>query len=127
MPDGSVTNFIQANNILKMDAASSTECEKTLKRLSDIQISKTTGRILEWAEDDTTNYNMHKYHIMNGLSIDAMIDGCRNITVKNNLTQGNTEGLSRACRFYFRSGSGFTCYRYQSSRQFGVQHQPCAG
>ena len=46
-----LTNCIQADRILKQDAAFRAECERTLKRLPVIKISKTTGRILEWAED----------------------------------------------------------------------------
>jgi len=28
--------------------------------------------------------------LMNGLSVDAMMNGCRNVAVKNNIAQGNT-------------------------------------
>ncbi|MDR0574301.1 MAG: glycoside hydrolase N-terminal domain-containing protein [Tannerella sp.] len=46
-----LTNCISACKILKTDKPFREECEKTLKRLPAIQISKETGRILEWAED----------------------------------------------------------------------------
>ena len=46
-----LTNCIQTCKILNIDKDFLKECEATLKRLPDIQISKETGRILEWAED----------------------------------------------------------------------------
>jgi alpha-L-fucosidase 2 len=46
-----LSNCIEASKILNTDADFRAECETTLKRLPAIQISKTTGRILEWAED----------------------------------------------------------------------------
>jgi len=60
-----LTNCIQAESILKTDAAFRDECEKTLNRLPDIQISKTTGRILEWAEDyqEVEPHHRHTSHL----------------------------------------------------------------
>ena len=60
-----LTNCIQADQILKSDAAFRAECEKTLKRLPAIQISKTTGRILEWAEDykEVDPHHRHTSHL----------------------------------------------------------------
>ena len=60
-----LTNCIQADQILKQDVAFRTECEKTLKRLPAIQISKTTGRILEWAEDyrEVEPHHRHTSHL----------------------------------------------------------------
>ena len=46
-----LTNCIDASNILKIDADFRKECEATLKRIPEIRISESTGRILEWAED----------------------------------------------------------------------------
>ncbi|MDR1865303.1 MAG: glycoside hydrolase family 95 protein, partial [Bacteroidales bacterium] len=46
-----LTNCVEACKILKTDREFQSECEKTLKRLPAIQISRETGRILEWAED----------------------------------------------------------------------------
>ena len=60
-----LTNCIQADQILKQDAAFRAECENTLKRLPAIQISKTTGRILEWAEDyrEVEPHHRHTSHL----------------------------------------------------------------
>jgi alpha-L-fucosidase 2 len=60
-----LTNCIQADRILKRDADFRAECEKTLKRLPAIQISKTTGRILEWAEDykEVEPHHRHTSHL----------------------------------------------------------------
>ena len=60
-----LTNCIQADQILKSDAAFRAECERTLKRLPAIQISKTTGRILEWAEDykEVEPHHRHTSHL----------------------------------------------------------------
>ena len=46
-----LTNCIDAAKILNIDADFRKECEATLKRIPEIKISETTGRILEWAED----------------------------------------------------------------------------
>lgn len=60
-----LTNCIQADQILKSDVGFRTKCEKTLKRLPAIQISKTTGRILEWAEDykEVEPHHRHTSHL----------------------------------------------------------------
>ena len=60
-----LTNCIQAEDILNTDAAFRAECEKTLKRLPNIQISKTTGRIMEWAEDykEVDPHHRHTSHL----------------------------------------------------------------
>jgi len=60
-----LTNCIQAERILNMDAGFRKECENTLKRLPDIQISKTTGRIMEWAEDykEVEPHHRHTSHL----------------------------------------------------------------
>jgi alpha-L-fucosidase 2 len=60
-----LTNCIEASKILKTDAAFRKECEQTLKRLPAIQISKTTGRILEWAEDykEAEPHHRHTSHL----------------------------------------------------------------
>jgi alpha-L-fucosidase 2 len=60
-----LTNCIAACKILKLDKAFQTECEKTLARLPAIQISKTTGRILEWAEDykEVEPHHRHTSHL----------------------------------------------------------------
>ncbi|MDR3260621.1 MAG: glycoside hydrolase family 95 protein, partial [Tannerella sp.] len=60
-----LTHCIAACKILKTDKAFQTECEKTLKRLPAIQISKTTGRILEWAEDyeEVEPHHRHTSHL----------------------------------------------------------------
>ena len=46
-----LTNCINVCKMLKIDSDFRKECEATLKRIPDIRISKTTGRIMEWAED----------------------------------------------------------------------------
>ena len=46
-----LTNCIEACKTLKIENAFRAECEKTLSRMPEIQISKKTGRIMEWAED----------------------------------------------------------------------------
>ena len=60
-----LTNCIQAEDILKKDAGFRAECEKTLKRLPAIQISKTTGRVMEWAEDykEVEPHHRHTSHL----------------------------------------------------------------
>jgi len=60
-----LTNCIQAESILKSDAAFRAECEKTLQRLPAIQISKTTGRVMEWAEDykEVEPHHRHTSHL----------------------------------------------------------------
>jgi alpha-L-fucosidase 2 len=54
-------NCIEACKILKTDNDFRSECEKTLKRLPAIQISKTTGRIMEWVEDYTEAEPHHRH------------------------------------------------------------------
>ncbi|MDR1784097.1 MAG: glycoside hydrolase N-terminal domain-containing protein [Dysgonamonadaceae bacterium] len=60
-----LTNCITACKILKTDKEFQAECEQTLKRLPVIQISKTTGRILEWAEDykEAEPHHRHTSHL----------------------------------------------------------------
>ncbi|MDR1886791.1 MAG: glycoside hydrolase N-terminal domain-containing protein [Prevotellaceae bacterium] len=60
-----LTNCVEACKILKTDNDFRAECEKTLKRLPAIQISKTTGRILEWAEDyrEAEPHHRHTSHL----------------------------------------------------------------
>jgi alpha-L-fucosidase 2 len=60
-----LTNCVQMEQILKTDAAFRKECETTLKRLPEIRISKTTGRILEWAEDyrEVEPHHRHTSHL----------------------------------------------------------------
>jgi len=60
-----LVNCIQTELILNRDTAFRKECENTLKRLPDIQISKTTGRILEWAEDyrEVEPHHRHTSHL----------------------------------------------------------------
>lgn len=60
-----LTNCIAACKILKIDNDFRAECEKTLKRLPAIQVSKETGRILEWAEDykEVEPHHRHTSHL----------------------------------------------------------------
>jgi len=60
-----LTNCIDASKILNIDADFRKECEATLKRIPAIQISKTTGRILEWAEDykEVEPHHRHTSHL----------------------------------------------------------------
>jgi alpha-L-fucosidase 2 len=60
-----LTNCIEACKILKTDNDFRIECEKTLKRLPAIKISKKTGRILEWAEDyeEVEPHHRHTSHL----------------------------------------------------------------
>jgi alpha-L-fucosidase 2 len=60
-----LTNCIEASKILKTDKDFRSECEKTLKRLPPIQISKESGRILEWAEDykEIEPHHRHTSHL----------------------------------------------------------------
>jgi alpha-L-fucosidase 2 len=60
-----LTNCIAASKVLNTDKDFRAECEKTLKRLPAIQISKTTGRILEWAEDykEVEPHHRHTSHL----------------------------------------------------------------
>ena len=60
-----LTNCILADQILKQDAAFRAECERTLKRLPATQISKATGRIMEWVEDyrEVEPHHRHTSHL----------------------------------------------------------------
>ncbi|GHV22008.1 hypothetical protein FACS1894174_06150 [Bacteroidia bacterium] len=60
-----LNNCIAACKILKIDNGFQKECEKTLKLLPAIQISKETGRILEWAEDykEVEPHHRHTSHL----------------------------------------------------------------
>ncbi|GHU79340.1 hypothetical protein FACS1894145_3270 [Bacteroidia bacterium] len=60
-----LTNCIAACKILKIDNDFRAECEKTIKRLPVIQISRETGRILEWAEDykEVEPHHRHTSHL----------------------------------------------------------------
>jgi alpha-L-fucosidase 2 len=60
-----LSNCIEACKILKTDKEFQAECEHTLSRLPAIQISKTTGRILEWAEDykEVEPHHRHTSHL----------------------------------------------------------------
>ena len=82
-----LTNCIQADRILKTDAAFRAECEKTLKRLPAIQISKTSGRIMEWAEDykEVEPNHRHTSHLFG-------------LHPGNQITVVGTPGLAEAAR-----------------------------
>ncbi|MDR0724787.1 MAG: glycoside hydrolase family 95 protein [Prevotellaceae bacterium] len=60
-----LSNCIEASEILQTDNDFRAECKKTLNRLPAIQISKTTGRILEWAEDyaEVEPHHRHTSHL----------------------------------------------------------------
>ncbi|MDR1556592.1 MAG: glycoside hydrolase N-terminal domain-containing protein [Tannerellaceae bacterium] len=60
-----LTNCIKASEILKTDKAFRAECEKTRKQLPPIRISKTSGRIMEWAEDykEAEPHHRHTSHL----------------------------------------------------------------
>ncbi|KAA6315426.1 hypothetical protein EZS27_034112, partial [termite gut metagenome] len=60
-----LTNCVEACKVLKTDKEFQTECERTLKRLPPIQISKASGRILEWAEDyeEVEPHHRHTSHL----------------------------------------------------------------
>ena len=60
-----LTNCIEACRILKMDDDFRKECEKTLKQIPPIRISKRTGRIMEWAEDyeEVEPHHRHTSHL----------------------------------------------------------------
>ncbi|MDR0845281.1 MAG: glycoside hydrolase N-terminal domain-containing protein [Tannerella sp.] len=82
-----LTNCIEASKILKTDKAFRNECEKTLKRLPAIQISKETGRILEWAEDykEAEPHHRHTSHLFG-------------LHPGNQITVGGTPALAEAAR-----------------------------
>lgn len=60
-----LTNCIEACKVLKIEKEFRIECEKTLKKLPPIQVSKTTGRIMEWAEDyeEVEPHHRHTSHL----------------------------------------------------------------
>jgi alpha-L-fucosidase 2 len=60
-----LTNCINACKVLKTDKDFQKECVNTLKQLPPVQISKTTGRILEWAEDyeEVEPHHRHTSHL----------------------------------------------------------------
>jgi alpha-L-fucosidase 2 len=60
-----LTNCIEACKVLKTDKDFQAECERTLKRLPPIQISKESGRIMEWAEDykEVDPHHRHTSHL----------------------------------------------------------------
>jgi len=64
------------------DGVEITGCEAARNKLAGIRC--TDSRNL------TISNNLIEGNEMNGLSIDAMMDGCSNVTVNNNLAQGNT-------------------------------------
>lgn len=82
-----LTNCIETAKILKIDADFRKECENTLKRLPPIQISKTTGRILEWAEDykEVEPHHRHTSHLFG-------------LHPGNQITVVGTPGLAEAAR-----------------------------
>ncbi|MDG3581070.1 glycoside hydrolase family 95 protein [Galbibacter pacificus] len=60
-----LTTTKEAADILNMDELFQKECLKTLKQLAPIRISKTTGRIMEWAEDyeEVEPHHRHTSHL----------------------------------------------------------------
>jgi alpha-L-fucosidase 2 len=60
-----LTNCIEASKILQADKDFRAECERTLRRLPDVRISESTGRILEWAEDyrEVDPHHRHTSHL----------------------------------------------------------------
>jgi alpha-L-fucosidase 2 len=82
-----LTNCVEASKILKTDKDFQVECEKTLKRLPPIQISKETGRILEWVEDykEVEPHHRHTSHLF------GLYPG-------NQITAGGTPELAEAAR-----------------------------
>jgi len=60
-----LTNCIDAGKILNIEDDFIVECQKTLSRLAPVQISPTTGRIMEWAEDyrETEPHHRHTSHL----------------------------------------------------------------
>ena len=57
-------------------------CEAARNKLAGIRCADSKNLIV--------NDNLVEGNEMNGLAIDAMLDGCSNVTAKNNLAQGNT-------------------------------------
>jgi len=60
-----LTHCIEASKILNVDADFRKQCNLTLQQLAPIRISKTTGRIMEWAEDykETDPHHRHTSHL----------------------------------------------------------------
>jgi alpha-L-fucosidase 2 len=82
-----LTNCIAASKVLNTDKDFRAECERTLKRLPAIQISKTTGRILEWAEDypEVEPHHRHTSHLFG-------------LHPGNQITAAGTPALAEAAR-----------------------------
>jgi alpha-L-fucosidase 2 len=82
-----LTNCIEACKVLNTDQAFRKECETTLKRLPAIRISKTTGRIQEWAEDypEVEPHHRHTSHLFG-------------LHPGNQITVGATPELAEAAR-----------------------------
>jgi len=57
-------------------------CEAARNKLAGIRCADSNNL--------TVNDNLVEGNEMNGLAIDAMLDGCKNVIAKNNLAQGNT-------------------------------------
>jgi len=60
-----LTNCIAASEILEVDNGFRDTCRNTLSRLAPIRISKTTGRVMEWAEDykEVEPHHRHTSHL----------------------------------------------------------------
>ena len=60
-----LSNCIEASKILNTDADFRAECEKALKNLAPLQISKKDGRLQEWIEDykDVDMQHRHTSHL----------------------------------------------------------------
>ena len=56
-----LTNCIDASKVLNQDAAFRQECEQTLAKLQPLQISKSTGRLMEWIEDYAEPEPKHRH------------------------------------------------------------------
>jgi len=64
------------------DGVEITGCETARNKLAGIRCTE--------SQNLTINDNLIEGNEMNGLSVDAMMDGCRNVRITNNLAQGNT-------------------------------------
>lgn len=60
-----LTHCIQTCNILDIDRCFKLKCQETLSKLAPIQISKNTGRIMEWVEDyeEVDPHHRHTSHL----------------------------------------------------------------
>ncbi len=60
-----LSNCIEASKILNTDADFRAECEKALKNLAPLQVSKKDGRLQEWIEDykDVDMQHRHSSHL----------------------------------------------------------------